>query len=159
MYLILQIFFQINRLLVAVWAFFCLLVSVTSNNHLIFQNNNPVRLCGPILSDVVAVICDLNYAKKKNVPLSEYDDQDTNMAKLSNLNSIVKDLDFSQGELTQNFDFPQRKYQRKWRYPVKSRMSAYSMVPRRFRRQAGIVEECCDKPCFLNELRSYCAVG
>lgn len=44
-------------------------------------------------------------------------------------------------------------------YPLfRSKQEAISfMPPRVLRSRSKITDECCDKPCYLSELRSYCA--
>lgn len=40
-------------------------------------------------------------------------------------------------------------------YPFMPKSAANSLIPPKFRR-GGIVEECCDKPCSIDELKAYC---
>ncbi|XP_074038102.1 bombyxin B-8-like [Leptinotarsa decemlineata] len=45
-------------------------------------------------------------------------------------------------------------YSEELKFPFISRDLAESMVPVKSRR--GIIEECCDRPCSINELQTYC---
>lgn len=42
-------------------------------------------------------------------------------------------------------------------FPFRSRSRAMAIMPGFFRRQArGVADECCSKPCTVDELSSYC---
>ncbi|XP_054263844.1 bombyxin A-3 homolog [Macrosteles quadrilineatus] len=42
-------------------------------------------------------------------------------------------------------------------YPFRSRAKAFAVIPEYFRRQTrGVADECCSKPCTIDELSSYC---
>lgn len=42
------------------------------------------------------------------------------------------------------------------RYPFISKEISNSIFPNRFRKREGIIQECCDSPCSIWELYSYC---
>lgn len=44
-------------------------------------------------------------------------------------------------------------------YPHRPRQEALSFMPPRFLRSSRprIIDECCNKPCYITELQSYCA--
>ncbi|XP_044736019.1 LIRP-like [Chrysoperla carnea] len=94
------------------------------------------RLCGTVLANTIQLVCrgsgTVPVYKKSDSTEYEYQEDDDN--------SIG----------TVDFDI-------KPVFPFRSKMNAEAMYPRIFRRpRRSIIDECCRKPCTIDELRQYC---
>lgn len=108
----------------------------------IFQvadKRNAKRYCGKYLADILSLVCKGKYYTKYHK--KSYVDVDSAAA-------AEEDYDYEQH---QYLDEPPR-------FPFRSKPNAAVLLPGAFRRYArGVHDECCAKPCSVNELVSYCA--
>ncbi|CAI6355469.1 unnamed protein product [Macrosiphum euphorbiae] len=102
---------------------------VTANVRL---QRSPQHYCGSKLADIMKALCNTKYNVPKGQKRSETDFDLWDYKDLEDYNAI---------------DLP---------YLKKEEMS---FMPSRFRRSVkrSIIDECCRRPCYLSELKSYCA--
>ncbi|XP_003240930.1 bombyxin C-2-like [Acyrthosiphon pisum] len=102
---------------------------VTANVRL---QRSPQQYCGSRLADIMKVICKSNY----NGP---------NLRKRSQIDSDV--WDYKDLEDYNAID-----------YPYLPKKEAMSFMPSRLLRsfKRSIIDECCNRPCYLSELKTYC---
>ncbi|KAF2903851.1 hypothetical protein ILUMI_02324 [Ignelater luminosus] len=118
-------------------AILCLATAAATDEMLqILKTRSATIYCGRNLSDVLSIVCKGRY----NTPSQKNHDQrkrDTSDVEASNLRiSNTFQFPFISKESTENF---LAKFRRRRRYP------------------RGVYNECCQKPCSYEVLKSYCA--
>lgn len=138
------------------------------------QPNGLIKLCGTHLDQVLYHVCNgkffgQNYKKKTsglnfikylkyfegdngNYPDEYFENLNDNFRKKKN---IYENDEEANGSNENRFN--EVIFKENWVYPFQLKDFAHMMIPRRFRRDTGIVEECCQKSCSYNEMKSYCA--
>ncbi|XP_026467393.1 LIRP-like [Ctenocephalides felis] len=117
----------------------CMLVMVATQVRADTEHYNynlrsmPKKFCGRILADTLSIVCEGNYNGHMNKKSGRPEDDRFNSDDY---------LSFEQ-----QLDEPT--------FPFRSRSNAMRLKFRRTVR--GITNECCEKSCTYNELRSYCA--
>ncbi|CAH1105979.1 unnamed protein product [Psylliodes chrysocephalus] len=98
----------------------------------------PKKYCGKKLTNMIALVCQNQYYAREmrrphNIDIPNYD------------NEYPNGIDVDD------------KYDTETYYPFLQKSSGLSLLPNKVRRTTGIVNECCDKPCLIAEIQSYCA--
>lgn len=102
------------------------------------EKRNSNRYCGPILSDMLAIVCDGIYNEKKYQKSYESD----------------LDEEYGFGQQQPYLDIARLPF------PYRTRPNAAALLSGSFRRYTrGVTDECCKKPCTISELRTYCKYG
>ncbi|KAJ3657681.1 hypothetical protein Zmor_009468 [Zophobas morio] len=120
-----------------IFLFFLLnVVSVWSSPRMVhLMNKREVYYCGSKLASALALVCNGKYnspSKKSFDDLLAYDEYN----------------EFFPSETDEDTQFD---------FPFLQKGAANSLLPMRFRKSKGIVDECCRKPCTLKHLELYCA--
>ncbi|XP_026765225.1 bombyxin A-1 homolog [Galleria mellonella] len=98
-------------------------------NQISLQEVNPQMYCGRTLARTLALLC--------------FDDG--GIEKKSEVGTMYRAILSPYYKEQESLDWP-------WLAPHKARMG----LPSRGKRYQGIVSECCDKACSINELLTYC---
>ncbi|KAL5239320.1 hypothetical protein ACI65C_006730 [Semiaphis heraclei] len=120
------------NLYLSVLLYALVIIIVTANDRV---QRSPQHYCGSRLADIMKVLCKGNY----NAP---------NGLKRSQIDSDV--LDYKDLEDYNTIDYI---------YQYLPKKESMSFIPSRFLRspvKRNIIGECCDRPCYLSELQTYC---